>query len=461
MTVAAMTTLEKRAAITISMIMGLRMIGLFMVLPVFSLYADHLTDATPFLIGLAMGTYGLAQAICQITFGALSDKIGRKPAILAGLLIFTLGSLLAGYADSIYMMIIGRTLQGMGAIGSTTLALLADLTREDQRSKSMMIIGITIGFSFSLAMLLGPLLTKWVTVGDLFYLAALLALVGIAILYMSVPNPATSRWHRDTEPELHSFLQLLRAPDLARLNIGVLVLHAVFTAIFIVVPISLYQSAGLAANQQWEIYLPALLIALVFSMFAIGASERKQQVKHYFLGSILFMIIAEIIFWLGDGHIANMTAAIALFFTGFTILESFLPSLVSRTAPASCKGSAMGLYSCAQYLGIFVGGVLGGWLYSQYHFSGVYAFCISLTIFWLLIAFFMRQPRYLTTRVIRLAPSQLSAWPQHEMALLSLAGMAEVTLVTEENMVYTKMERKTAEDPDFIRLKELLQSNIS
>ncbi len=390
-----MTPVERRATISLSSIMGLRMIGLFMVLPVFSLYASTLQGATPMLIGLAMGIYGLAQAIFQITFGVLSDRIGRKPAILMSLIIFAAGSLLAGSAHTINMMIIGRTLQGIGAVGSTILALMADLTRENQRTKAMMAAGITIGMSFSLAMLLGPMLSKWIPVGNLFYIAAALAAVAALILYIYVPNPATITWHADTEPEFTSFMRLLFEPQLANLNAGIFILHAIFTASFVVIPISLHQNTGLATNQQWEIYLPALLAALVISMIAIGFAERKKQIKQYFLAGVLTLLLAEIMLWGCVHTMLSATVSIGLFFAGFTLLEAFLPSLISRTAPASCKGSAMGIYSCAQYSGIFAGGVLGGWLYGKFHFSGVYLFCVILALFWLILVVRMQQPRYL------------------------------------------------------------------
>lgn len=456
-----MTATERRATISLSLIMGLRMIGLFMVLPVFSLYASTLSGATPLLIGVAMGIYGLAQAIFQISFGILSDRAGRKPAILTGLVIFAAGSIIAGMSHSIEMMILGRTLQGVGAIGSTTLALLADLTREDQRTKSMMVAGITIGFSFSLAMLIGPVLTKWLSVGGLFNIAAGMAALAAVVLYMYVPTPVTLRWHRDTEPELKSFMRLLFVPELARLNVGIFILHAMFTASFVVIPITMHHYSGLATNQQWEVYLPALFAALVISMICIGLAERQQQIKCYFLGGILTLAAAELILWAGAHNLTTITTGIALFFAGFSLLEAFLPSLISRTAPASCKGSAMGIYSCSQYSGIFVGGVLGGWLYSQYHFSGVYLFCVTLALFWFILAYSMRQPRYLVTQVIRLSPVLLPKWASLATELQQITGMVEVTLVAEDNLIYAKMERKTIHDPDFIRIKEHLQSSNS
>lgn len=455
-----MTSTERRAVTGLSSIMGLRMLGLFMVLPVFSLYAHDLAGSTPALIGIAMGIYGLSQAVSQITFGSLSDRFGRKPVILAGLLIFAAGSLLAGSSHSIGLMILGRTLQGIGAVGSTALAMMADLTREEQRTKSMMLAGITIGLSFSIAMFLGPVLTQWLTVGELFYLAAAFALIAISILYIYVPNPGRSRWHRDTEVEMKSMRKLFFHKELARLNFGIFSSHAIFTASFVVIPIALHQIADLDASSQWEIYLPALFTALVVSLVCIGMAERKQQVKQYFLGAVLAIAIAQFILLFSNSAL-TLAIGVSVFFAGFTLLESFLPSLVSRIAPASNKGSAMGIYSCAQYSGIFVGGVLGGWLYGKFHFSGVYLFCMTLALSWSILVFFMREPRYLVTQVVRLASSQLPDWETLANKLQLVPGMVEVTLVTEDGLAYLKMERSTAKDPDFIRLKEQLNSNNS
>lgn len=393
MTSTKMTTAERRATFSLSFIMGLRMLGLFMVLPVFSLYAAGLTDSTPMLVGVSMGIYGLFQAIFQITFGTLSDRLGRKSAITLALIIFAAGSLLAGSAQSIEVMILGRALQGIGAIGSTTLALLADLTREDQRTKAMMISGISIGFSFTLAMLAGPLLAPWLSIGAMFYLAAAMAALAILVLYIYVPTPTHSVWHGDTEPELHSFFKLLFAPDLARLNFGIFTLHAIFTASFIAIPMALLSALGFAANAQWKIYLPALIAALVLSVIAIGLAERRKQVKRYFLGGIIAICISILILWLGHTSMKATIIGIALFFAGFSLLESFLPSLVSRTAPHTNKGSAMGLYSCSQYFGIFAGGVLGGWLFSHFSYSGVYLCCFGFTLIWFITALPMREPQ--------------------------------------------------------------------
>ncbi|TAK78843.1 MAG: MFS transporter [Gammaproteobacteria bacterium] len=457
MSVGKMTTAERQAVLSLSSIMGLRMIGLFMVLPVFTLYAQQLTGATPALIGLAMGIYGLSQALFQIPFGTLSDRVGRKPIIMMGLLIFAGGSLLAGLAHSITWMIIGRALQGVGAVGSTILALMADLTREETRTKSMAIAGMTIGFSFSVAMLLGPILTKWMPVNGLFFLAAAFGLLAIFLLYAYVPTPLSVRWHRDTEPELNAFFKLLIAPDLVKLNTGIFILHAIFTASFVVIPISLHHFADMPANRQWVIYLPTLIAAFFIAIFCIGMAERRQQLKPYFLGGIAALAIAEYLLWLAPANLILTISGLSLFFAGFSLLEAFLPSLISRTAPAARKGTALGIYSCAQFLGIFIGGVLGGWLYGKFSFSGVYSFCILLALFWLVLTYRMQPPRYLTTQLLRLPPSP-QQWENITAKLRLIPGIVEMTLIAEDKMMYLKMERATILYPDFIRLKEQLQS---
>lgn len=452
-----MTAIENRAVMSLSTIMGLRMIGLFMVLPVFALYAHQLAGATPTLIGLAIGIYGLLQATFQIPFGVLSDHFGRKSVIAFGLLIFIIGSILSAAAHSIWLMILGRALQGAGAVGSSLLAMMADLTSEQHRTKAMAIAGITIGFSFSLAMLLGPLLTQWLPISDLFFIAAIFGIIAITLLYIFVPTPTDSRWHRDTTPELKAFKKMLINPDLARLNSGILFLHAIFTSSFIAIPLSLHQFTHLPMSQQWVFYLPTLLIALILSLIFIGLAERKQQIRPYFLSAIIMLLSAEGLLWLTPQQPIGMGIALSLFFTGFSLLEALLPSLISRTAPAARKGTALGLYSCAQFLGIFVGGALGGWLYGHFSFSGIYFFSITLALLWFVIAYRMQPPRYLITQMLPI-PQQQLARDAIVTKLQLIPGIIEVTLVAEDGMAYLKMERSVIKHPDFIRLTSELQS---
>ena len=387
------TTTERHAIISVALIMSLRMIGLFMVLPLFSLYAAKLSGATPTLMGIAMGIYGLLQALCQIPLGMASDRFGRKPIIAMGLTIFAIGSLIAGFSHSITQTIIGRALQGAGAVGGTTLALLSDLTRETIRTLSMAIAGITIGVSFALAMLIGPVLMQWYSFPDLFFIAGVLGLVCIFILYAYTPTPA-----QEIPPiqainnEKRSFFKLLLYPQLAMLNGGIFTLHAIFTASFVVIPLSLLKFAKLEITHQWSIYLPTLSIAFIIALACISLAERKAQIKRYFLGSIVLLLVSEIIFWLAPKNIFFISIGLGLFFACFSLLEAMLPSLVSRLAPPTHRGSALGLYSCSQFLGIFVGGVFGGWLLGRYSFSGVYLFCIVCSLAWLIFSFPIQPP---------------------------------------------------------------------
>lgn len=396
MTTEKMTPLERRSVLSLAAIMSLRLLGLFMILPVFSLYAHQLLRSTPLLIGIALGIYGLTQGLFQIPFGMLSDRLGRKPIITFGLMIFALGSLVAGFSHTITGMIIGRALQGAGAIGSTVIAMIADLTRENQRTKAMAINGISIGLSFSLAMMLGPVLAAWIHVSGIFWISTGLSFIALLLLFSIVPNPVHSEWHSDAELDTTQFTKILLNKTLARFNLSVFILHAIFTATFIALPMSLHNINGFDSAQQWKLFLPALIFAFLFSMPCIMRAEKKRQVRTYFWSGIILLLLAEIIwrYWMHITLVASL--GLLLFFMAFTMLEAFLPSLVSRAAPATRKGTAMGIFSCAQFLGIFFGGTVGGWIYGAFNLSGIYLFCIALAITWLLLAFSIQNPQYST-----------------------------------------------------------------
>jgi predicted MFS family arabinose efflux permease len=393
-----MNPIERQAVFSLSTILCLRMLGLFMVLPLFALYASHLSGATPLLIGLSMGIYGLVQALLQIPFGALSDHVGRKKIITLGLGIFAIGSMIAAMSHTIWGMLLGRALQGAGAVGSTIIALMADLTRTTQRTKAMAISGITIGISFSLAMVLGPITVVWIQVSGIFWLAALLSIIAIILLLTLVPTPGSGRHIPSIKNEPHSqrFFSLLKQTELRRLNSGIFLLHLLFTASFIAIPISLQTLAGLKSNQQWMLYLPALIISFLFSIVCIMVAEKKHWVKPFFIGSIILIGVAEFLLWIFAHHLLLSALSLLLFFSAFSLLEAFLPSLVSRTAPPTHKGMALGIYSCSQFLGIFTGGAVGGWLYSAFGLISIYLFCTILTLIWSAIAFNMKNPQYST-----------------------------------------------------------------
>lgn len=454
---------ERRATISLSLIMALRMIGLFMIVPIFALYAKQLQSATPLLIGIAMGIYGLTQALLQIPFGMLSDHIGRRPIIVIGLLLFALGSLIAALSNSIYGVILGRALQGGGAIGSTIMAMLADLTREEHRTKAMAISGMAIGLSFAIAMIVGPLLTSWIGFKNLFWLAFFLSFVAIFILSTWTPKPQFIGRQLETESEVKPLLSLLKNKELLRLNSGIFFLHAILTANFVVLPIAIHTFLGLSSYSQWKLYIPILLIAFVSSLAGIFLAEKKRQVKPYFIGGILILASSEALLWFFAEHTFLTALGLCLFFTAFTLLEAFLPSLVSRTAPAASKGTALGLYSCAQFFGIFIGGFVGGWLYQTAGMLSVYLFCLFTALLWLGIAYRMNPPRYLMTRILKIpglldAPGQVDTWPKLASQLQRIPGIAEITFLSEEKVVYLKMESKALNHPDFLRIEQLLQT---
>lgn len=450
-----MTTKEQRAVISLSCIMALRMLGLFMVIPVFSPYAQTLSGANPTLIGLCIGIYGLSQALFQVPFGCWSDRFGRKPIIIVGLTLFSIGSVIAGSASSIFLMLLGRLLQGVGAVGSTLMATIADLTRESQRTKAMAIAGITIGFSFTLAMMSGPILIHWMPVKNLFYLAAILGLMGIFLTYFVVPSTPLVL----NQYQKKGFLKLLSQPNLLHLNLGIALLHAIFTASFFALPMTLQQNWRLDTHQQWQVYLPCLLIGIVISLICINLAERHHQVKRIFLSAIFILFISECLFSFTSDFFILPLLGLVFFFSSFSILESFLPSLVSRLAPHHRKGSALGLYSCAQFFGIFLGGIIGGWLSHISSYTTVYLFCALLALIWFVIAFSMSPPRHLITHLVPIVNIKPTTWEAIAADLSTISGINEVTLLIDEGIACLKMERSVLNDPDFIRLKNQLQSN--
>jgi len=392
----SMTGSERRAALSLAGIFSLRMLGLFMIYPVFALWARRLPDATEFSIGLALGVYGLTQALFQIPLGFLSDRLGRKRIIAAGLVLFASGSAVAALAHSIDGIILGRLLQGAGAVGSAVLALAADLTREEHRTKAMAIIGMTIGASFSLALVVGPILNRWIGVPGIFWLTAVLALLGIGVLYGLVPQPLVSSVHAEAEPVPALFKRVLTDRELLRLDFGIFVQHAILTASFLSVPFVLKQ-AGVALHNQWFVYLPVLVVSVIFMVPLIIMADRGRM-KPIFLASVATLGVSQLLLLLGHGGLPVVIVALLLFFIAFNLLEASLPSLISRVAPAEAKGTALGIYSSSQFFGIFVGGALGGWLQGVWGLTGVFGLCAALTGLWLVVAIAMRPPGRASSR---------------------------------------------------------------
>jgi len=415
-----------------------------MILPVFSLAAGQYDGATPVLIGLAIGAYGLTQALLQIPFGMLSDRIGRKRVITIGLLLFAAGSVVAAMADSIYMVIAGRLLQGSGAIAAAIMALTADLTRDEHRTKAMASIGISIGLSFSIALASGSALEHWIGLSGIFWATAILALAGIVILHLWVPTPTRLVHHRDMEPVPQQFINVIRNADIMRMVFSIMLLHCLLTITFYALPIALLNETGLPKSQHALAYLPILILAFISMVPFIIIAEKRRKMKPIFIGSILVLGIAE----LGWGELTTslpgMLFCLWLFFTAFNILEASLPSLMSKLSPLANKGTAMGVYSSAQFIGAFIGGVSGGFIYSKLGFSGVFVAGAIISVVWALIILPMRPPRHLSTRIIHLHHTVKDA-NNIAQQLNEITGVVETVIVLEEHVAYVKF---SADDID-------------
>jgi MFS family permease len=435
-----MTSQELRAAGSLAAVFSVRLLGLFMIYPVFAAYARGLTGATPYLIGEALGIYGLTQGLLQIPFGLMSDRLGRKVMIVTGLILFGLGSAIAAMSDSIGGVIVGRALQGAGAVGSVILALVADLTAEENRTKAMAMVGISIGASFMVALVAGPILARFIGVAGIFWLMVALALLGIAITEFMVPSPRRVLVHRDAEAVPALIGSVLRNNELLRLDIGIFVLHAMLTASFLVVPALLRDTLKVALHDQWLVYLPLLLLSVAVLLPAIVAAEKYRRMKGVFVGAVAALVLSQVMLYLGAGNMFVLLAALLVFFSAFNIMEASLPSLISKTAPPDAKGTAMGLYSSLQFLGIFAGGIIGGFAHQQGGSGGVFALTAALALIWLLAAATMAQPSYLTTKLVPIADGHdaegLAA------RLRQVPGVAEAVVIAEEKLAYLKVDAR-------------------
>lgn len=385
-----MSSLELRASLGLASVFGLRMLGMFIILPVFVLYARELPGGNnQILIGIALGAYGLAQACFQLLFGRLSDRWGRKRMIYIGLLIFAVGSLVAAIAGNLYLVAIGRAIQGAGAISAVLIALSADLTRDHNRTKSMAIIGMTIGATFIVSMVAGPVLSGVFGVPGIFALTGVMALVAMLVVRFVVPDPVANAADPALTPS--TVMDVLRDKQLARLNFGIFALHGVLMAMFVVIPVELV--AQLAEGEHWKMYLGVMLASLAIMVPVMLLSERRGRQKAAFLGSIAVIGASALLLEAGSGTFQLMAGALVLFFAAFNLLEAMLPSLVSRVAPSNAKGTAIGVYSTLQFLGTFTGAVAGGWIAQQYGNIAVFGMCAIVAGVWLVVASGMRVPR--------------------------------------------------------------------
>ncbi len=445
-----MNRLEWLVAGSLSAVYAVRMLGLFMILPVFALYAQSRPDATPFLAGLAIGIYGLTQAVFQIPLGLMSDRIGRKPVIIGGLAVFALGSIVAALADSMHMIILGRLLQGMGAVAAATMALAADLTREDHRARVMAVIGMTIGVSFMLAMVLGPLINQYAGIAGIFWLTAGLAVGGIVLVAFAVPRPAQIAAHRDAGIVKDYIGKAVANPSLLRMDAGVFVLHLIMTANFLVIPTILKREIHLVQAEHWKIYLPVFVLSFVVAIPLIVIAEKKHKIRNLLLISIAILAVAEASLALGHAHAIPLIAAFLTFFIGFNFLEAVQPSLVAKYSDVSTKGTAMGLYSSAQFFGIFIGGAVGGLVNQQWGSNGVFWFSAGMAMLWLIVAWGLPQPKFYTSQLLKLSPEFLSDSKNLTAQLLLIPGVEEVAIAPETAVAYLKVDKKRL-DEDSLR----------
>ncbi|KAF7775591.1 hypothetical protein PCIT_a1809 [Pseudoalteromonas citrea] len=437
----SLNPLEKRAAISLASVFAFRMLGLFMLMPVLAIYGQSLAHVSPMWIGLAIGAYGLTQALLQIPMGWLSDKFGRKPIIIGGLIVFALGSVVAATAESIYWVTVGRALQGMGAIASALLALASDLSRDEQRPKVMAVIGMCIGLSFAIAMLLGPMVAAAFGISGVFWLTALLAVFGILIILFVVPNAVQRAPKGDTVATFSDIRRLIKHPQLVRLDVGVMLLHLTLTTLFVVLPGQLIKG-GLVAAEHWQLYIPVLLLAFVLMAPLMMVAIKKGKEKAVFLASIIVLTLSALSLVFAVDSVLAIAICMLLYFVAFNFLEATMPALVTRLAPASQKGSAMGVFSSGQFFGAFLGGVLGGYIAEFGEPQGVFAAVACIGLIWLIVAWNMQIPP--KSKIISLSVRSSDVGKASEIAdkLVMLPGVIEATVVCEENRSYLKIDDK-------------------
>ena len=452
-----MNALERRSTFALSSIFALRMLGLFMIIPVFSVAGQTYAYATPALLGLAVGIYGLTQAILQIPFSLIADRYSRKPLVVFGLLLFALGGAIAAMSDTIYGVIIGRAIAGGGAVSAVVMALLADVTREENRMKAMATMGMSIGVSFAVAFSLGPWLTGLVGISGLFWVTTIMGLAAISMLFLV---PKVTRHHRNYQQGyLAQLKQVLKMGDLNRLHVSVFSLHLLLTAMFIYVPSQLIDFAKIPLNSHGWVYLPLLVISLFFAFPSIVLAEKYRKMRGIFLTAIGGIILGLGILIFGFESKYILLTGLGLFFIAFNVMEALLPSWLSKAAPIQSKATAMGVNASSQFLGAFFGGVTGGQLLLLNNTALGWSILTGLAIVWLLISFGLAQPRYLSSMVLRLPEhKQTDEWTSQ---LLAIRGIEEVVVMPDQQFAYVKIDKQLIDDAVRQDLTRLLGKEVA
>ena len=452
-----MNALERRSTFALSSIFALRMLGLFMIIPVFSVAGQTYEYATPALLGLAVGIYGLTQAILQIPFSLIADRYSRKPLVGFGLLLFALGGAIAAMSDTIYGVIIGRAIAGGGAVSAVVMALLADVTREENRMKAMATMGMSIGVSFAVAFSLGPWLTGLVGISGLFWVTTIMGLAAISMLFLV---PKVTRHHRNYQQGyLAQLKQVLKMGDLNRLHVSVFSLHLLLTAMFIYVPSQLIDFAKIPLNSHGWVYLPLLVISLFFAFPSIVLAEKYRKMRGIFLTAIGGIILGLGILIFGFESKYILLTGLGLFFIAFNVMEALLPSWLSKAAPIQSKATAMGVNASSQFLGAFFGGVTGGQLLLLNNTALGWSILTGLAIVWLLISFGLAQPRYLSSMVLRLPEhKQTDEWTSQ---LLAIRGIEEVVVMSDQQVAYVKVDKQQIDDATRQDLTQLLGKEVA
>lgn len=452
-----MNSVEKRAILGVGGIFALRMIGLFMIVPVFSVYGDNYAHATPFLIGLAVGIYGLGQAIFQIPMSLAADKFPRKPIIFLGLVLFAIGGIIAANATDIYEVIIGRALAGSGAVSAVLMALLADVTREEMRTKAMATMGLTIATSIMLAFAFGPLLVGSLGISGLFWLTAGFAVLAMLLL-LFVPTPLRVLKHNlDNKSIGQQLATVLKIGDLNRLHIGIFALHLTMTAIFVILPHQLNDVLGLSVRQQGLVYLPLLFIGFAVAIPFIIIAEKKRKMRQVFLAAIALMTVALALLALGGQVGVGIILGLLLYFMGFNLLEATIPSWISKRAPVANKATAMGLNSSSQFFGAFVGGAMGGLLLSQPNVLawGILAIIMAAS---LLLIIPIADPPYLSSTTVTIPKNiDIQDWSRQ---MLAVDGVDELVVMAKEQVAYLKLDKTQLTDTSRQELSHLAQSPL-